>query len=70
MFKTSFVGSIPTGISNITLQGVIMKQKKIVTVPRERNQFVVAALFRHAGSHQKSNKALRRKLNQSTAKWQ
>jgi len=47
-----------------------MKQKKIVTVPRERNQFVVAALFRHAGSHQKSNKALRRKLNQSTAKWQ
>lgn len=33
-------------------------------VPRERNQFVAAALFRKAGSHRKSNKALRKGTNQ------
>ena len=34
-----------------------MKRKQIA---RERNQFVALALFRKAGSHRKSNKALRR----------
>ena len=33
-------------------------------VPRERNQFVAAALFRKAGSHRKTNKALRKGINQ------
>ena len=38
------------------------KNKKV----KERNQFVAAALFRRAGSHRKSNKALRKKLKQQT----
>ena len=38
------------------------KNKKV----KERNQFVAAALFRRAGSHRKSNKAIRRQLNQKT----
>lgn len=38
-----------------------MKQKR---VPRERNQFVVAAMFRKAGSHRKTNKAMRKQQNQ------
>ena len=38
-----------------------MKDKRI---PRERNQFVAAALFRKAGSHRKTNKALRKAVNQ------
>jgi hypothetical protein len=33
-----------------------MKRKQI---PKERNQFVAAALFRKAGSHRRSNKQLR-----------
>ncbi len=33
-------------------------------LPRERNRFVAAALFRKAGSHRKSNKALRRQEKQ------
>jgi hypothetical protein len=37
-------------------------------VPKERNQFVVAALFRKAGSHRKSNKALRKAENQNLLK--
>jgi hypothetical protein len=37
-----------------------MKRKRMA-VPRERNQFVAAALFRKAGAHCKTNKALRRK---------
>ena len=36
-----------------------MKQKPIAA-PKERNQFVAAALFRKAGAHQKTHKALRR----------
>ena len=31
---------------------------------KERNQFVVAALFRKAGAHRKTNKAIRKKENQ------
>lgn len=38
-----------------------MKQKRI---PKERNQFVAAALFRKAGSHRKTNKAMRKSQNQ------
>jgi hypothetical protein len=38
-----------------------MKAKR---VPRERNQFVAAALFRKAGSHRKTNKAMRKSQNQ------
>jgi len=38
-----------------------MKTKRI---PRERNQFVAAALFRKAGSHRKTNKAVRKSQNQ------
>jgi len=34
-----------------------MKQKQIA---RQRNRFVALALFRRAGVHRKSNKALRR----------
>ena len=34
--------------------------QKQIKVPRERNQFVVAALFRKAGVHRKSNKAVRK----------
>lgn len=37
-----------------------MKRKQMAA-PRERNQFVAAALFRKAGAHCKTNKALRRK---------
>ena len=39
-----------------------MKRKLIV---RERNCFVRLALFRKAGAHRKSNKALRRAQKQS-----
>jgi hypothetical protein len=39
-----------------------MKRKQIVP---ERNCFVRLALFRKAGSHRKSNKALRKAANQS-----
>lgn len=39
-------------------------QKQKQELPRERNQFVALALFRKAGSHRKSNKALRRQENQ------
>ncbi len=41
-----------------------MKRKTIV---RERNCFVRLALFRKAGVHRKSNKALRRQHNASIA---
>ena len=37
---------------------------KTKNIPRERNQFVVAALFRKAGKHRKTNKALRRAQKQ------
>ena len=40
-----------------------MLRKKIV---RERNHLVALALFRKAGSHRKTNKALRRQDNQRT----
>jgi hypothetical protein len=40
-------------------------QKRKLTVPCERNQFVAAALFRRAGSHRKPNKALRKQENQN-----
>jgi len=43
-----------------------MKMK--VRVPRERNQFVVAALFRKAGSHRKTNKAIRKSEKQRILK--
>ena len=39
-----------------------MEQKQ--ALPRERNQFVAAALFRRAGSHRKPYKALRKQENQ------
>ena len=38
-----------------------MKRKQIA---KERNQFVALALFRKAGVHRKSNKAVRRAQNQ------
>jgi hypothetical protein len=41
-----------------------MKRKSIA---KERNCFVRLALFRKAGVHRKSNKALRRKNNASIA---
>jgi hypothetical protein len=41
--------------------------KRKQKVPRERNQFVAAALFRKAGVHRKTNKALRKHLNQKCA---
>lgn len=43
-------------------EGSNMKIK--LKVPRERNQFVAAALFRKAGAHRKSNKASRKLENQ------
>jgi len=39
---------------------IIKSSKKL----KERNQFVVAALFRKAGAHRKTNKAIRKKENQ------
>ena len=39
--------------------------QKQLKVPRERNQFVAAALFRRAGSHRKPHKALRKQENQN-----
>jgi hypothetical protein len=39
-------------------------KKRRLTVPRQRNAFAVLAHFRKAGSHRKSNKALRRHENQ------
>ena len=41
-----------------------MKHKIIV---KQRNRFVALALFRKAGEHRKSNKALRRQINASIA---
>jgi len=38
--------------------------KRVQKLPRERNQFVAAALFRRAGEHRKPNKALRKQENQ------
>jgi hypothetical protein len=38
-----------------------MKQKQIA---KERNQFVRLALFRKAGTHSKTNKAMRKSQNQ------
>jgi hypothetical protein len=40
-------------------------KRQVNQVPRERNQFVAAALFRKAGVHRKSNKA-QRKLDKQT----
>lgn len=37
---------------------------KCKRVPKERNQFVAAALFRKAGAHRKTNKAMRKSQNQ------
>jgi hypothetical protein len=39
--------------------------KNIPKKLKERNQFVVAALFRKAGVHRKTNKAYRKKENQN-----
>jgi len=44
-----------------------MKRKQMAA-PRERNQFVAAALFRKAGAHCKSNKAVRRKQKMDVIK--
>jgi hypothetical protein len=38
--------------------------KRMQKLPRERNQFVAAALFRRAGEHRKPHKALRKRENQ------
>ena len=43
-----------------------MKRKPIA---RERNCFVRLALFRKAGSHRKSNKALRKVTKQTQELW-
>ena len=43
-------------------------QKQKLVVPRERNQFVVAALFKKAGSHRKPFKSLRRQEKQNFSK--
>jgi hypothetical protein len=40
-----------------------MKHRK--SIAKERNQFVALALFRKAGAHRKSNKALRKAQNQN-----
>ena len=37
--------------------------KRMQKLPRERNQFVAAALFKKAGAHRKTFKALRREQN-------
>jgi hypothetical protein len=39
-------------------------KNRIQRVPRVRNQFVAAVLFRKAGAHRKTNKALRKAENQ------
>jgi hypothetical protein len=39
--------------------------QKQLKAPRERNQFVAAALFRQAGSHRKPHKALRKQEKQN-----
>jgi len=39
--------------------------QKQLKAPRERNQFVAAALFRRAGSHRKPNKSLRKQEKQN-----
>jgi hypothetical protein len=44
------------------LKGKQMKRKQIA---KERNRFVSLALFRKAGAHRKTNKALRKAYNQS-----
>ena len=54
-------GSIPVPSAIIFLKELVMKSKPIV---RERNCFVRLALFRKAGVHRKSNKALRKAQNQ------
>ena len=41
-----------------------MKQRK-QELPRERNHFVAAALFRRAGAHRKPAKALRKQEKQN-----
>jgi hypothetical protein len=38
--------------------------KRMQKLPHERNHFVVAALFRRAGSHRKPHKSLRKQENQ------
>ena len=38
--------------------------KRMQKLPRERNHFVAAALFRKAGEHRKTRKALRKQENQ------
>ena len=43
-------------------------QKQKLIVPRERNQFVAAALFRKAGSHSKPFKSLRKQEKQNFLK--
>lgn len=43
-------------------QSINMKPRK--RIARERNQFVALALFRKAGSHRKTNKQMRKILNQ------
>ena len=43
-----------------------MPTKKKPKNVKKRNRLVALALFRKAGSHRKSNKAIRRQLNQKT----
>ena len=38
---------------------------KTIPASKERNKYVAAALFRKAGVHRKSNKALRKRDNQT-----
>jgi len=60
--KQNVAGSIPV-TSTIFIKGNHMKKRKPIV--RERNCFVRLALFRKAGAHRKSNKALRRAQKQS-----
>lgn len=50
---------------SVLLFGIINEEKnmkrKRMAAPKERNQFVAAALFRKAGAHGKTRKAIRRK---------
>ena len=43
-----------------------MSTKKKIKVVKKRNRLVSLALFRKAGIHRKTNKALRKQLNQKT----
>ena len=61
VFQTRETGSSPVSRSTLTKEKA-MKRKLIV---KQRNRFVALTLFRKAGVHRKSNKAMRKSLNQA-----